>query len=241
MKALSKKSALVTGSGSGIGREIALALAREGAIVGLLDRDEFSMEQVARAIRNNNCRAVCYPIDLTRDDDLRPLSGKVEQDLGRLDILIHSAGIFHLGRSEDEPVSDLDDMYRVNVRGPYILTQVMLPMLKQSKGQVVFINSSAGLKAGEGWGAYSMTKGALKMLADSLRDEVNSEGIRVLSVFPGRTATPMQQEVHRLEKRDYLPERLMQAQDVAIMVIEALKLPRTAEVTDIMIRPALKS
>jgi NADP-dependent 3-hydroxy acid dehydrogenase YdfG len=88
-------------------------------------------------------------------------------------------------------------------------------------------------------GQYASTKHGLKALADSLREEVNSRGVRILSIFPGRTATPTQEKVHAGEGRPYRPERLLQPEDVAAVVINALCLPRTAEVTEIKIRPML--
>jgi len=78
-------------------------------------------------------------------------------------------------------------------------------------------------------------------MADSLRAEVNAKGVRILSVYPGRTASPMQEAVHRSEEKAYSPERLLQPGDVAAMVLAALALPRTAEVTDLMLRPMLKT
>ncbi len=89
-------------------------------------------------------------------------------------------------------------------------------------------------------GQYAATKHALRAMTDSLRDEVNPDGVRVLSVFLGRTASPMQAAIHQVEGRAYDPDRLVQPQDVAAMVISALSLPRTAEVTDISIRPMQK-
>ena len=91
-----------------------------------------------------------------------------------------------------------------------------------------------------GVGQYAAMKHALRALADTLREEVNRDGVRVLSVFLGRTATPMQAAVHRVESRVYEPEPLLQPADVAAVVISALSLPRTAEVTDIHIRPLRK-
>ena len=88
---------------------------------------------------------------------------------------------------------------------------------------------------------YAATKHALKGLADGLRQEVNAFGVRVISVFPGRTATPLQASLFELEGRQYVPKRLLQPEDVAAMVVQALALPPTAEVTDILIRPAIKS
>jgi NADP-dependent 3-hydroxy acid dehydrogenase YdfG len=113
----------------------------------------------------------------------------------------------------------------------------MLPLLKRSTGQVVFVNSTAGLVARARVGQYAATKHALKALADALREEVNADGVRVLSVFLGRTASSMQQYVHEAEGRRYAPDRLVQPDDVAAMIVHALCLPRTAEVTEMRIRP----
>ncbi len=155
-------------------------------------------------------------------------------------MLIHSAGVIDLGSIETAPVEGLDWQYSVNVRAPYALTQGLLPILRLSQGQIVFINSSAGLTARLGVSQYAATKHAIKAVADSLREEVNADGLRVLSVFVGRTATPMQAAVHEMEGRSYHPERLLQPEDVALLVVNALSLPRSAEVTDITIRPLVK-
>ena len=87
---------------------------------------------------------------------------------------------------------------------------------------------------------YASSKFALHALADCLRQEVNGDGIRVLSIFPGRTASKMQEEVHLMEQRAYDPESLIQARDIAEIVVKSLELPATAEVTDIHIRPFKK-
>jgi NADP-dependent 3-hydroxy acid dehydrogenase YdfG len=158
-----------------------------------------------------------------------------------VDVLVHSAGVIHFGKLESVPMDEFDSQYRVNVRGPYLLTQALLPMIKKSQGQIVFINSSAGLNAGANLSHYAATKHALKAVSDSLRAEVNGDGVRVLSVYPGRTATPMQFKVHDVEGKRYQPERLLQPDDVASVVMHALGLPRTAEITDVSIRPMLKS
>jgi NADP-dependent 3-hydroxy acid dehydrogenase YdfG len=138
-------------------------------------------------------------------------------------------------------VEDFDRQYAVNVRAPYLLTQLLLPMIIAGRGQIVFVNSSAGLNARKGASQYAATKHALRGLANSLREEVNEHGVRVLSVFPGRTAGRMQAAVFEREKKPYDPAVLLQPDDVASVVVHALELPRTAEVTDISIRPFRKS
>ena len=117
-----------------------------------------------------------------------------------------------------------------------------MPFLIKGRGQIVVINSSTGLAVNRPEIAqYAATKHALRAIADSVRAEVNQKGIRVLSVYLGRTATPMQEALYRREARPYDPEKLLQPEDVATMVLAALALPPTAEVTDISIRPMIKS
>jgi NAD(P)-dependent dehydrogenase (short-subunit alcohol dehydrogenase family) len=143
---------------------------------------------------------------------------------------------------ENAKAEDLDLQYAINVRAPYLLTQRTLHLLKAARGQVVFVNSSVGLAVKRAdVGQYGATKHALRAIADSFREEVNSKGIRVLSVYLGRTATPMQEALFQQEGRAYRPEVLMQAGDVASVVIHALTLPASAEITDISMRPMAKS
>ena len=241
MAGFSGHIAVVTGASSGVGRAIATGLAEEGMALCLVGRDPERLESAAASARSNGAPVQCCTADLASDGDLNDLCERLQRDYRSLDVLVHSAGAIALGRVEDASVGDLDHQYRVNVRAPYLLTQRLLPALKSRQGQIVFINSTAGLTTRGGVGQYAATKHALRAVADSIRDEVNSEGVRVLSVFLGRTATPMQAAVHRVEGRVYTPEHLVQPQDVAAVVLHALGLSRTAEVTEISIRPLKKS
>lgn len=240
-KLLQDRVAIVTGASSGIGKAIGLALAALGARPCLVGRNSQRLEEVAQLARKNSWSARSYRADLLSETEIRSLVADVVRDQGGIDILVNCAGSIHHSRHANASVSELDALYGANVRGPYLLTQLALPFLRVGPGQIVFINSSSGLKARADAGQFAATQHALRAVADSLRDEVNSDGIRVLSVFPGRTATPRTEELFRKEGKTYRPELLMQPQDVAAMVIHALSLPRTAEVTDISIRPLYKS
>jgi len=237
MAAFKGQWAVITGASRGVGRAIALGLAAQGATLCLVGRNLESVEAVAEKARESAPRVLSYQADLTQDKDVQELTAHVQRDCGHVDLLIHGAGVISLGQIATAPLEDFDWQYRTNVRAPYALTQALLPTLKSRRGQIVFINSSVGLSAKAGVGQYAATKHALKAVADSLREEVNADGLRVLSVFLGRTATPMQAAVHEMEGRAYHPERLMQPQDVAAVVINALSLPLSAEVTEISIRP----
>lgn len=241
MQALTDKISVVTGASSGIGRAIALDLAAQGAALCLVGRKLETLEAVAQIARKTAPKVISCCADLTVDEDIWKLTARLEQDFGHIDVLVHSAGMISLGKLQSASVQDFEWQYQANVRAPYLLTKALLPMLISYCGQIVFINSSAGLSAKASLGQYAATKHALKAIADSLREEVNADGLRVLSVFPGRTASPMQAIVHEMEGKAYQPERLMQPQDVAAVVINALSLPQSAEVTDINIRPFQKT
>ncbi len=230
--------AVVTGASGGIGRAVVLALAAQEAAVCLVGRNRERLEAVARDAASTSPQVIIRQADFESDASLADLVKGLEAELPRIDVLVHGAGILRIGSHAESDVRDLDVQYRVNVRAPFQLTQALLPLLRASRGQVVFVNSSAGLRVGRANGLYASTKHALRALADSLRDEVNDDGIRVTSVYPGRVATPLQRRLSTIEGAAYQPEKLLQPEDVAAVILGALCLPRTAEVTDISVRPA---
>jgi NADP-dependent 3-hydroxy acid dehydrogenase YdfG len=236
-----RQIAVITGAGSGIGKAIALELGRQGATIILVGRRMEKLKAVADSAMATATMVRCYPIDLTKDDEILNLTDCIKDEFKGVDLLIHSAAVISLGYVESAPLDEFDRQYRTNVRAPFALTQALLPTLRARRGQIVFINSQAGLSAGANSSQYSATKYALKAIADSLRSEVNACGIRVLSVYPGRTASTMQSFVHEMEGKKYTPESLIQPEDIASVVINSLTLPRSAEVTDISVRPLLKS
>ena len=215
-----------------------MALARQGANLCVVGRNPKALAEMAAAAEQFSS-VVTFQLDLTNEDSLQSLFQHLEQ-AGRLDILVHSAGMFHQDPMAQACVDDLDQQYAINVRAPYVLSKRLLPLLTASRGQIVFINSSVGLSVRRPEvGQYAATKHALKAVADSLREEVNQKGARVLTVYLGRTATPMQRTIFREEGKVYRPEELLQPSDIASVVVSALSLPPTAEVTDISIRPMM--
>jgi NADP-dependent 3-hydroxy acid dehydrogenase YdfG len=234
---LEDSAALVTGAGGGIGGAIVTALACRGVAVGLVGRRRTPLERRANSLgpRTHFVRVA----DLASDADVRATVRSFLDRFGRLDVLVHSDGTHASGLLEHASVRDFDRLWSTNVRSPFLLTKLLLPALRASSGQIVFVNSSAGLQTRAGVGQFSATQHALRALADTLRAELNPEGIRVLNVFPGRTATERQRRIFRDEGRPYKPERLLQPEDIATLIVETLALPRTAEVTDIQIRPML--
>jgi len=241
MPDLKDQVAVVTGASSGIGRAIALSIANQGARVCLVARRLQELEATATQNQTILHQLLPYPADLSQNESLNKLATRLREDFEHIDILVHCAAAYCRGPVAQTPVADFDYLYRTNVIGPYALTQALLPMLRPQRAQIVFVNSSAGLTAPENLSQYAATKHALKAIADSLRQEVNRDGIRVLSLYLGRTATPLQAAVHAIENKVYEPENLMQPEDVAAMILGALVLPRSAEVTEIQMRQLKRS
>lgn len=229
------RMAIITGASSGIGRAIAEELAARGASLCLIGRRPELLTSLAPRSAEGAKKFV-YKIDLAEAAEIESLVPRMTHDGIAADILVHSAGVIFLGNVEEAPLEDFERQISINLRAPYLLTRALLPQLKASRGQIIFINSSAGLCAVPGSGSYSAAKHGLAALADSLRAEVNGQ-VRVTSVFTGSTATPMQASLHALKRRAYVPETLIQPEDVASVVCHVLSLPRTVELTAIHMRP----
>lgn len=233
------RCAIVTGASRGIGYAIALLLSELGARVAFVARHA---DAISAAAARAGDAAIAIPRDITNPAAPAEIVEAVLASFDRIDILVHCAGVITQMDMANVDLDALDQMFRVNVHGPYALTKAALPALRQSQGQVLFMNSSI-LNATDlgGRGGYAATKYALKAVADSLRCEVNEHGVRVISIMPGATATASQERLHALAGKPYRPERLLQPADVAMAVCNSLAMPRTAEVTDVYVRPMQKS
>jgi NAD(P)-dependent dehydrogenase (short-subunit alcohol dehydrogenase family) len=227
--------ALVAGASGDIGRAISLQLLGVGAEVFMLGR---GMTRLVQPPPPPNFRERCHFVaaDLTDSDAIARVGAEIALK-GHLDVLVLSSGTYE--RSHEPPV--FANQIAANLLGPYALLQQLLPLLLEARGQIVFVNSSQALRATAGLGQYAATKHAMKAVADSLRDEVNAQGVRVVSLFLGRTASERQRAIFAAEGRPYPPERLIQPADVAGLVLSLLQLPRTSEVTDIVMRPMQKT
>jgi NADP-dependent 3-hydroxy acid dehydrogenase YdfG len=240
MNGFTGQTAVITGATGGVGTAMAARLIALGADLFLTARSTHDLARLVRESGWNSKSVRCAPADLAVEAQVCEFAKRVADELPRVDILLHAAGVISLGDVARSPLSDFDRQYQINLRAPYQLTQALLPQLLGAGGQVVFINSSAGINPRPGVAQYAATKHALRAVANSLRDEVTGRNVRVLSVFLGRMASRMQEAVHQHEGRPYSPTTLLQPEDVASMIVAALQLPRTAEVTDLHIRPMQK-
>src|SRR6185503_17307533 len=229
--------ALVTGGSQGIGKAIALEFARRGIRLLLVARRQEPLDTAVSEARALGVSAEGRAMDLLDDESRARLISEIDERPSGLDVLVHSAGTIARADVADATIEDFDLQFQANVRMPFALTKGLLRSLERAHGQVVFVSSSAALVPRANAGQYAATQAGLRALATSLREEVNTAGIRVTTIFPGRTATPRQAMIHAWENKDYRPDRLLQPEDVAAMVGASIALPRTAEVTEISIRP----
>lgn len=223
---------LITGAGSGIGAATARQLSQRGDVLVLLARNEKRGAELTAQFPGSRALVA----DLM--DPATIASALEGQELPeRIDSLIQSAGVVELATVGDLSAMLWRNTIDVNLLAPAELLRLCLPALRVARGHVVFVNSGAGLAAHPLWGAYAASKFGLRALADSLRGEERAHGVRVTTIYPGRTATPMQEKVHAQEGKAYDAADWMDPESVAGMIIAALDLPRDAEVIDLTVRP----
>jgi NAD(P)-dependent dehydrogenase (short-subunit alcohol dehydrogenase family) len=228
---------VVTGASSGIGRAVVTALAADGAAVWALARDEIRLGEVARESTGN---VTAVSVDLADEGELERVAGAILARDERVDVLVHSAGRVFRGPVEEATTDELDALYHVTLRGPFVLTRALLPGLKAAGGRVVWVNSLVPPGGATDAVLYASMKQAARTFADGLRQEVNAHGIRVTTLSPGRTDTPMQEWVHTYEQREYDPELLLSPGDVAGLLLSVLAVGSRGEVTDVNLRPVVK-
>lgn len=233
--ALAGQVALVTGAGRGIGRAVALALAREGAAVALASRTRAELAAVAAEIRDAGARALAVPTDVTQDAAVDALVEQTVAELGGLQILVTAAGTATFGPVGAAKATDWDAMLAVNLRAVMVSCRAALaPMIRQRRGTIVNIASIAASRPIPGAAAYSATKAGVVGWSRVLAEEVRTEGIRVGVVLPGAVATPLWDTIPNAPAR----ERMLAPGDVARAVVLMVTLPPGAALEEVALLPA---
>ncbi|WP_329123195.1 SDR family oxidoreductase [Streptomyces sp. NBC_01465] len=223
---------VITGAGSGIGAAVARRLQERGDDIVLIARDAGR----ARQLEAQYPGAGSMVADLAEPERISKAFG-MQAMPEQVDSLLHIAGIVDLGPVAELRAKTWIQQLNANLVSPAELTRLFLPQLRMAQGHVVYVNSGAGLEAHAQWGAYAASKHGLKALADSLRHEEHENGVRVTSVYPGRTASPMQAKVHSQEGKEYDASKWIDPESVATTILMAIDLPRDAEVNNLTVRP----
>ena len=206
--ALAGKTILVTGASDGIGKAVAMAAAKAGALVIMMGRTQRKLEVAHDEIVAAGAAApVIVPVDFMKAEGsvYLALAEQINEDFGQLDGLVHCAGM--LGEMTDIEQYDAavwQQVMHVNMTAVFALTKVCIPAIKTAKGSIVFASSSVGRRGRAFWGAYSVSKFAVEGFAQTLADELSAAGVRVNTVNPGATKTAMRLKAYPAEDRSAL-------------------------------------
>jgi 3-oxoacyl-[acyl-carrier protein] reductase len=204
---LSNRVAIVTGSGQGIGREIALMLAEQGASIVISDVNTATAKEVAAEIEAKNGKGIAIPVNVTVAAEVNKLVEQTLSSFGHIDILVNNAGITRDGLLLRMSEADWDLVLNINLKGAFICTQAVLRhMIRQRWGRIVNIASVVGLTGNAGQANYAASKAGLIGLAKTTAREVASRGITVNAVAPGFIDTGMTQKLSENVKQEFLKQ-----------------------------------
>jgi NAD(P)-dependent dehydrogenase (short-subunit alcohol dehydrogenase family) len=198
MKRFARKTSIVTGAGSGLGRATALQFGAEGAAVACLDISEEAAEKVAAEIKEAGGHARAYRVDVSDPASVRAAVESVAKDLGRPSVLVNCAGIGRFANTHEMPFEDWSRIIGVNLNGTFLMCQAVLPHLMDGGGSIVNIASNAGVMGIPYAAAYCASKGGVVQLTRALADEYLERGVRVNAIAPGGIATPLQDAFRQL-------------------------------------------
>jgi NAD(P)-dependent dehydrogenase (short-subunit alcohol dehydrogenase family) len=214
---LNGKIAVVTGSGSGIGKAVALLFAKQGAEVHLMDLNEQACSSTCTEILQANGKAFTHVCDVTIQQQVKGIFDKI----GKADILVNSAGVSHIGNVESTTENDFDRIYNVNVKGVYNCMQAAVSIMKKNKNGIILnLASIANIVGLQDRFAYSMSKGAVYAMTLSVARDYINDGIRCNSISPARVHTPFVDDFIKKNypgKEDEMFEKLSKGQPIGRM------------------------
>ena len=224
--------AVVTGASSGLGRSIAIRLAKENYHLVLASRNEEKLHSLKLEISNDGGESTVIPTDVSSESSVDNLVEKAEE-IGTVSVVINNSGLGLFSNISDHPIEDFDRQINVNLRGSFLVSRGFIPEMKNNQaGKLVFINSVAG-KWGYPFSAgYVASKFGLTGLANSLRNELREDNIKVISVFPGAIDSPFWDVVNV----NFPREEMMTSEDVAETVVHSLMIPGISVLEEIVIR-----
>jgi short-subunit dehydrogenase len=236
---LQDKVVIITGAGRGLGKAIALTLAKEKPKLALLARTQSELESVAESVIASGAKALVLPTDLRKPKHITSAMKKVLETYGTIDVLINNAGFSpQLRPTVETRLEDWDHVLELNARAPFLLSQACLPtMMEKRSGHIINVVTAAVDLAFPTIGSYRASKAALRAFAECMREEVKVVGIKVTNILPEPLDTPMRWEV----TPDFPKEQVMTPEEVAEIVHSILRLEHLSFISDVPIRKLLLS
>src|SRR5215213_938694 len=226
---------LITGATQGIGRATAVAFGRAGYKVGVVARTAPKIDVLVTELRAEGIEAAGAVADVADPEAVRTAVARVVEQLGEIGVLVNNAGVLIARPFEELTLDDWDVTMATNLRSLYLVTREVLPgMRRRGEGTIINVASLAGRNGFAGGTAYTASKHAVLGFARSLMLEVRKEGVRVITVCPGSVDTGMLRDQPML-KAD--PDRILRAEDVAQAILDTVRLPGRALVSEIDLRP----
>ena len=232
MKKLKNKKAIITGGSRGLGKAIAIALAKEGIDVGITGRNEETLQETVHELKNLGVKAIYSVFDVGNYEEVKKGISHMMAKLGSVDILVNNAGIASFGSFNDMEVAVWTHIIQTNVMGMYYVTKEVLPhMLKLDEGDIINISSTAGLSGNANISAYSASKFAVIGMSESLMKDVRKDNIRVSTYTPSTFESDMSIDAGIATKGS--TDNVLQTEDLAELIVASLKLPRRALVKSV--------
>jgi NAD(P)-dependent dehydrogenase (short-subunit alcohol dehydrogenase family) len=215
MKDLSGCSAIITGGGTGIGRGIAIALAKQGVKVVVCGRRDIPLDSVVQEILVGGGQALGVQADISQDKDVARVVSSALDVFGHVDILVNNAGISGGNAIHEHSIEEWDQIMAVNLRGPFLLCRAVLPIMRSKRnGHIINISSESGMEYYPQDGAYGVSKHALNALGEYIQKENQEFGIHVDTICPGMVVTEMTEHASGLDHT-----KCLYPEDIAELVI----------------------
>lgn len=245
MENLKDKVVAITGASSGMGRAIAITLAKYGAKVVLGARRTEQLQELVKEIKSSDSEAAFTKIDVKNKADLVLLVKTAVEQYGKLDVIVNNAGVSQLSRVDELDIDGWEEMIDINLKGVLYGMAAAIPVFKQQQsGHIVNIISTAGIKIVPMQGVYAGTKNAIRTIAEAFRQESNGN-IRITGISPGFVKTDfasnIKNEAMKTAIQQGMEEIAISPTAIANAVIYAISQPSDVEIGDIVIRPAKQS
>jgi NAD(P)-dependent dehydrogenase (short-subunit alcohol dehydrogenase family) len=196
MRRFEDKAVLITGAASGIGRETALRLGREGARLVCADVQAAALDAMGKEVRELGVQCETALSDVSDEASVEELVRSAVAHLGKLDVLCNIAGILRFDNTHQLSLADWNRILSVNLTGTFLMCRAAIPHLLQTRGNIVNMSSSSALRGHPWTAAYSASKGGVLALSKALAIEYGKQGVRVNAICPGGIETPIHQAFH---------------------------------------------